>query len=258
MKRYGVIFTCFCCRAIHLEIAVSLTTDSFINALGRFMSIRGPVRELRSDRGTNFVGAERELANAVAEMDEQRLHQFLLDQGCDNLLLKMNPPHASHMGGVWERQIRSVRNVLSLLLHQHGSQLDDESLRTLMCEAAAIVNSRPLTTQNLNDLLSLEPLTPNDLLTMKSKVLLPPPGNYQKGDLYSRKRWRCIQYLAKEFWSRWRKEYLQNLQVRNKWFRPVRNCSIGDIVLVMDVNLPRSQWRLAKDFEAVAEEDVLV
>ena len=258
LKRYGVLFTCLCCRAVHVEVATSLSTDSFINSLRRFIAIRGPVRELRSDRGTNFVGAERELSKAVLEMDEHRIQQFLLDKGCDFISFKMNPPSASHMGGVWERQIRSVRNVLSSLLHLHGTQLDDDSLRTFMCEAAAIVNSRPLTSETLYDPQSVEPLTPNHLLTMKSKVVLPPPGNFQKPDLYLRKGWRRVQYLANQFWSRWRKEYLQNLQVRQKWLRPARNCSVGDVVLVLDDNLPRNQWQLARVVEADADEDGLV
>ena len=69
LKRYGVIFTCLCCRAVHLETAVALTTDSFLNALRRFIAVRGPIRELRCDRGTNFIGAEHELAEAVSHMD---------------------------------------------------------------------------------------------------------------------------------------------------------------------------------------------
>ena len=162
------------------------------------------------------------------------------------------------MGGVWERQIRSVRNVLSALMCDHGTQLDDESLRTLMCEAAAIVNSRPLSVQNLNDPVSLEPLTPNHLLTMKSKLILPPPGQFQRSDLYCRKRWRRIQYLANEFWSRWRREYLQNLQVRSKWQGETRNAQQGDIVPISDENLPRSQWRLGKIVEAIPDKDGLV
>ena len=258
LKRYGAIFTCLNCRAIHVETAVSLTTDSFINALRRFISIRGPIRELRSDRGTNFIGAERELAEAVAEMNENQIKQFLLQEGCDYFEFKTNVPNASHMGGVWERQIRSVRNVLSALMHNHGTQLDDESLRTLMCEAAAIVNSRPLSVQNLNDPMSLEPLTPNHLLTMKSKLILPPPGQFQRSDLYCRKRWRRIQYLANEFWSRWRREYLQNLQVRSKWQGEKRNAQQGDIVLISDENLSRSQWRLGKIVEAIPDKDGLV
>ena len=101
LKRYGVVFTCLCCRVIHLEIAFSLTTDSFINALCRFIAIRGPVRELRCDKGTNFIGAERELREAVSELDENRLKQFLLKENCDYVVFKTNVPHASHMGGIW-------------------------------------------------------------------------------------------------------------------------------------------------------------
>ena len=51
----------------------------------------------------------------------------------------MNVPSASHMGAVWERQIRTVRSILSTLLQDFGLQLDDEALRTLFCEAMAIV-----------------------------------------------------------------------------------------------------------------------
>lgn len=52
----------------------------------------------------------------------------------------------------------------------------------------AIVNSRPLTVDNIHDPESLEPLTPNHLLTMKSRVILPPPGNFQRTDLYAKNR----------------------------------------------------------------------
>ena len=105
------------------------------------------------------------------------------------------------MGGVWERQIRLLRNVLSSLLQDNGGQLDDESLRTLMCETEAIVNSWPLTVNNLTDPDSLSPLTLIHLLTMKTKVLLSPPGVFQSADLYSRKRRRRVQHLANDFWS---------------------------------------------------------
>ena len=74
----------------------------------------------------------------------------MLKESCDWIDFQMNVPHASHMGGVWERQIRTERNVLIALLDSHGIMLDDESLRTFMVEAEAIVNSRSLTVENLN------------------------------------------------------------------------------------------------------------
>ena len=119
---------------------------------------------------------------------------------------------AINMGGVWERQIRSVRSVLNALLERQGTQLDDESLRTLMVEAEAVVNSRPLTTESASSTESTLPLSPSNLLTMKTKVILPPPGNFQRPDLYSRKRWRRVQFLANEFWNKWKKIFLQSSQ----------------------------------------------
>ena len=246
LKRYGVLFTCMASRAVHVEIANSLTTDSFINAYRRFVSRRGPIRQLRSDQGSNFVGARRELAKALDEMDQERIKAKLLEDSCDWFHFRMNTPASSHMGGVWERQIRSVRNVLSSLLQDNGRQLDDESLRTLMCEAEAIVNSRPLTVNNLTDPDSLSPLTPNHLLTMKTKVLLSPPGVFQSADLYSRKRWRRVQHLANEFWSRWRKEFLLEKQQRQKWTQDRKNLQIDDIVIMKEDNVPRSEWKLAR------------
>ncbi|KXJ15482.1 hypothetical protein AC249_AIPGENE19843 [Exaiptasia diaphana] len=102
-------------------------------------------------------------------MDQQQIKSKLLEDQCDWFSIKMNVPAASHMGGIWERQIRSVRAILAVLLQDNGSQLDEESPQTLMCEAEAIVNSRPLTTDQMGDPDSRTPLTPNHLLTMNRR-----------------------------------------------------------------------------------------
>lgn len=101
-KRYGPLFTCLVSRVVHIEVANSLETDSFLNALCRFIARRGPVREIRSDNRTNFVGATRELREAMEKMDHNKITEKLRQQQID---WKFNPPVASHMGGVWERQI---------------------------------------------------------------------------------------------------------------------------------------------------------
>ena len=103
LKRYGVLFTCLAPRAVHLEVAYSLTADSFINAYRRFVGRRGPVRQLRSDQGTNFVGAKNELQQALAKLDQGKIRQELLKRNCDWVAYKVNVPHARHMGVVWER-----------------------------------------------------------------------------------------------------------------------------------------------------------
>ena len=170
VKRYGALFTCLATCAIHIEVAHSMETDSFLQALRRFFCRRGPIRELRSDQGTNFVGAENELKAALQEMDDEKIKAELLKENIDWI---RNPATASNFGGVWERQIRSVRNIMAALMKQHGHSLNDESLGTLLYEAEAVVNSRPLTTETLSDPLSPLLLSPSTLLTGKTKQVCP-------------------------------------------------------------------------------------
>ena len=230
LKRWDIIFTCLASRAVHLETLNSMNTDSFLNALRRFISRRGNVQELRSDQGTNFIGGRNELTAALESLDNDAIKGFLSNKDCDWIKFTMNVPSASHMGGAWERLIRTVRSVLSTLFFNHGTQLDDESLRTLMTEAEGVVNNRPLTVRNLSEPGTLEPLTPNHLLTCKSEIILQPSGGFTRPDLYSRKRWRRVQYLTNQFWQRWRKEYSNMLQCeRKKWTRQRRNSRVGDI-----------------------------
>ena len=82
------------------------------------------------------------------------------------------------------------------MLQEHGSQLSDEALRTLITEADNVINSRPLTVENLSVHDSPEALTPNHLLTSKTDVVLPPLGCFERLDLYSRKRWRVLGELV--------------------------------------------------------------
>ena len=239
VKRYGVLFTCLSIRAIHLEVAHSLDTDSFINAMRRFIARRGPPEEVRSDNGGNFVGGEKELRGAIEGWNQHKISEFLLQQ---NVKWSFNPPGGSHHGGVWERCIRTVRKVMNALTKEQV--LDDEGLATLMCEVELIVNGRPITKVS-DDPTDMEALTPNHLLLLRSGPSAP-PGLFSKDDLYSRRRWQQIQYLADICWRRWIKEYLPSLQERQKWNQSRRNFAVDDIVLVADANCPRSCWPLGR------------
>ena len=184
------------------------------------------------------MGARRELREALEEMDHDEICERLRQLSTD---WKFNPSAASYMGGVWERQIRTARKIFDSLLREHGQRLDDESFHTLMCEVEAIVHSRPLTSDDPSDAI---PLSPNQLLTMKTSVVLPPPGNFQRNDVYMRRRWRCVQHLFNFFWSHWKREYLPRLQERPKWNQARRNLQVDDVVLIRDENAPRNVWPL--------------
>ena len=70
-KRYGCIFTCLRYRAVHIEIASDLSTDSFINAVFRFVARRGPPLMIYSDNGTNFRGAELDILDAMKRWNQE-------------------------------------------------------------------------------------------------------------------------------------------------------------------------------------------
>ena len=175
VKRYGVIFTCTTIRAVHIEVAHSLDTDSFLLALRPFIARRGQVQELRSDNGTNFTSGERE---SIQAWNNEKIHEEMLQR---NIKWTFNPPYGSHHGGFWERCIRSIRRILRALLLEQTT--DDEGLTTLMCEVESILNSRPITVVS-EDSRDLEPLTPNHLLLLKSDTMMP-PDVFQKKDLLS-------------------------------------------------------------------------
>ena len=151
MKRNGVLLTCFVSRAVDIETTKSMETDSFILTLRRFIARRGNVRTIRSDNGSNFVGAERELEKSMEETNHSKIQRFMLNRNADWIVRKRNPPLASHMGGVWERQSRFARSILSSFLRSNRKSLDEESLNTLLTEVEAIINSRPLIVEIIND-----------------------------------------------------------------------------------------------------------
>lgn len=154
--------------------------------------------------------------------------------------------------------ICSARTVLSAILDQHSYHLDDETLHTFMVEVEAVVNSRPLTYVDMASADSKEPLTPNQLLNMKSQILLPLPGIFVKEDLFCRQRWKRVQYLANQFWSICRKEYLPTLHERKKWTKEECNLQQGDIVLMMSENVPRGNWPKGTVVNTYSSEDGFV
>ena len=247
--RYACLFTCLTTRAVHLEIVHNLSADSFMQALQRFTARRGKVEVMRSDNGRNFVRAERELRENMQSWSKMKdIEDKLNDKGIQWIF---NPPYASSHGGVWERQIRTIRRVIAGVCKEQV--LTDESLHTLFCTVENIVNSRPLTVVS-TDPDDFTPLTPNHLLIPKVKLedgrALSDPNVSAK---LSRRHLQQVNLLADTFWKRWVREYLPELQRRGKWTQENRHLSRGDIVLVMEPTVPRSKWKLGRVMDGVKE-----
>jgi hypothetical protein len=86
--------------------------DVFLLALCRFISSRGKPFEIKADRGTNFRAGDRELKQCFQAM-EPKLQEHLANQ---QIAFNFNPTGAPHFGGVWEREIRSVKTALRVIL----------------------------------------------------------------------------------------------------------------------------------------------
>ncbi|XP_062707951.1 uncharacterized protein LOC134288151 [Aedes albopictus] len=247
-KRWGVLVTCLTTRAIHIEIAHSLSTDSCIMALQNCFGRRGTPIQIISDRGTNFVGASKELKEALAQIDS---HKLAAEFTTSSTSWKFNPPASPHMGGAWERMIQTIKKVLSEINPRHTPT--DEMLRNLMIKIENIVNSRPLTHVPIDDE-SSPALTPNHFLVGSSngsKPLVP----YHDCSMVTRQSWKTSDVLANYFWRRWVNEYTPEIARRTKWFSPSKPIAVGDVVIIVDPTFPRNCWPKGKILEVKTSKD---
>lgn len=248
-KMWAALFTCMVSRAVHIELIPSLDTPTFINALRRFLAIRGPCKLFRSDRGTNFIGTT-----------NQNLDMELLTDSCKSLRCtwEYNPPHSSHMGGSWERKIGQVRRALDgVMLGRSSLILSRDELQTLLQEAANVVNSTPLWNPS-SDPEDPQPLSPHMLLTLKEPIVSLIPISETDSVSYGKRRWKRVQFLANEFWKLWQTSYLSSLHVRQKWLTKQAPLKPGDVVLLKDAHLKRNQWPTAVVDEVKHSTDKLV
>ena len=155
-KVWVLLFSCLYSRAVHLEILDSMDTPSFKMAFQRFQAVRGECAYLRSDAGSNFVGAR----NEQGELSDDLVNQVKTNWEQQGKTWDLNPPLASHFGGVWERAIGQVRQIIEgYLVPKEQRLLSREEFHTMLLHAARVVNSTPLfdPPEDPND---PEPITP--------------------------------------------------------------------------------------------------
>ncbi|XP_062530654.1 uncharacterized protein LOC119630128 [Bombyx mori] len=244
IKCYVAVFVCMSVRAVHLELVSELSTDAFLATLRRFISRRGMSTDIYSDCGRNFVGCNnylQELYKFLRDNDVQStLNSKTLEQG---ITWHFQPPYASHFGGLFEAGVKSFKHHFYRVLGTQTQTYDE--MHTLLCQIEAVLNSRPLCLLS-SDPTDPLPLTPSHFLIGGPLTALP-DVSLTESTSSKLTRWRWVQQCLQHFWKRWSREYLHEIQQRNKWFHNrgplIRE---GTIVVVRDDNLPPLHWRLAR------------
>ncbi|XP_055632393.1 uncharacterized protein LOC129772888 [Toxorhynchites rutilus septentrionalis] len=224
VKRWVALFTCLTIRAVHMEV----------------------VHMFYSDNGTCFQGASRQLQEEISAMNETMATTFTNARTA----WKFIPPATPHMGGVWERLVRSVKTAIFSALNIPRKP-DDETLKTIIYEAEALVNSRPLTYIPLKSA-DQESLTPNHFLLGNSTGLH--AETEVIGYVGLRSSWKQAQHITGEFWKRWIREYLPVITRRCKWFDDTKELEEGDLVLIVN-GTDRNHWIRGRVEKVIAGRD---
>jgi hypothetical protein len=239
-KAYIGVFICMSSKAIQLELISDCSTESFLNALKRFVSRRGKPRYIHSDNAKTFVGAEAELQQMLKSTKFQaRVVNTLTN---DNITFCFIPPFASHMGGLWESAVNSAKYHLKRVT---GNALFSfEEMQTLLTQIEACLNSRPLTPLSF-DPNDMNPLSPGHFRTGAPLNAIPEQDTtFTITNRLS--RWQRVSQAQQHFWKRWSKEYLGHLQHRRKWKRSTPDVTINDLVIIREDNTPPVTWRMGR------------
>lgn len=252
-KGYIALFVCLSTRSVHLELVSGYSSKEFIAAFRRFTARRGFCSDLYSDRGTTFIGADKELKELFERSTSftNDISGILINEGTN---WHFNPPAAPHFGGIWEAAVKSAKHHLRRVISSHS--LTFEEFYTLLTQVEACMNSRPL--MSLHDTVDdLHPLTPAHFLINSPSFIIPEPSSLEV-EISPTERWKIVQQMLAHWWKQWSREYLQSLQVRYKWYSKQPSLQLNDLVLITAENTPPSKWPLARVVEVFCGKDGLV
>ena len=219
-----------------MDISSDYSTDSFLQVMRRFASIRGWPRKVYSDNGTQLVAASKELRNALKDIEETSLKRFGVMHGMD---WNFTPADAPWMNGVTEALVKSVKNALNAAIGDKIMRFSE--LQTVMFEAAQIVNQRPIGRHPTSPE-DGSYLCPNDLLLGRSSANVPQGPLQERASQKFRSDY--VQQVVEQFWKKWTRDYFPGLIVRQKWHVDRRNVKTDDVVLIQDSNVVRGEWKL--------------
>ena len=254
------IVTCMTSRCIHLELCTTIDTNSFLRAWRRFPTRRGVhPNHVFSDGETTFKGALTPLLEWIDAWD-YHLIQREFENTSFSFAWKFNVPTASHMNGVVESLINSVRKGLDAAIVNYTTKvLTYEEWATVLSEVTYVINSRLLFPNG--DPWEFHCITENNLLHPYDQPRIPqfvPEEKFNPRDTL-----KVVQGKVESFWNTWIRHMPPQLNSRNKWYHPRGNLEKGDFVIVVETGMkgataPRSLWKKAIVTDANPGSDGLV
>lgn len=210
-KSYFAIFVCFSTKAVYLEVVIDLSTLAFIACYRRFIARRGVAKNIYTDCGTNFVGAEKVITRSMLECARKWNQDLAQELTQFEAGWHFNPPSAPHFGGLWEAGVKSVKHHLKRVMS--CARLTYDEFETLLLQVESCLNSRPLT--KLGGYPNSMILTPGHFLIGGPLNTMP---DHKLGDLRISPldRWNYIQQIFQEIWRYWSHDYLNLLREREK------------------------------------------
>ncbi|XP_075163072.1 uncharacterized protein LOC142235697 [Haematobia irritans] len=240
VKGYVSVFVCFSTKAIHLEPCSDLSSAAFEATFARFVGRRGLPRRVVSDNGRNFVGASRVLLREFSKFIKSTTKDISDKYASHGFEWSFIPPHAPHMGGLWEAAVKSFKHHFKRIAGSY--KFTYEQFATILARIEGVLNSRPISAIS-EDPSDLTALTPGHFLKGSPMLSLPEPLA-QNMSLIN--KWTKLKALHHQFAVQWKDDYLKSLQKRYKWKQPNSNVKIGDLVVLIDDLMPPSEWRLGR------------
>ncbi|XP_064482953.1 uncharacterized protein LOC135395790 [Ornithodoros turicata] len=243
-RSYISLFTCAVTKAVHFELISNLGANAFLLAFRRFVSRRGIPSVMYSDNALTFKRAAKDIQKLGSLIRQDDVQNYM---ATTMISWRFMPERAPWWGGFWERLVRTLKHALRRVIGKQS--LTIEEMETVLAEAEAAVNSRPITYLHSSP---NEPtaLTPAHLLVGKRLIALPSSKRQDPTrsttEALSR-RWVHQQKIADHFWKRWHKDYLWELRSAHvSRTTPSHSMKEGDLVLVHEERTPRQVWKTAR------------
>ena len=238
VKAYIALFTCAVTRAVHLELVLDLTSDSFIIAFKRFCARRGVPSYIISDNGTTFIKASKSIAKIIN--GSENMNKFVGYFTAFNIKWQFIVPRAPWWGGFYERMVQTVKRTIKKTIGT--AHLNYFELETAIIMAEGVVNNRPLT-YVYNDVHEMPAISPNDILL--GRKMIDQSTSSSTCDVISCKR--HMEYIRMQFWASFKNDYLLSLRERmsTQNNNEITEPQEGDVVHIKD-QTSKNYWKLGR------------